>query len=130
EPALGRRMGVALAREADRLWMTRYVPPSVFVNEQLDIVQFRGNTSPYLTPAPGRASLNVTRMLREGLAAPVSGALLRAQRAKELVRETGLRVRSEDGWRNIDVLVMPLGAEEEGPAGFLILFAEPSGHLV
>ena len=35
------------------------------------VLQFRGRTSPYLEPAPGLASLDIFRMLREGLLADV-----------------------------------------------------------
>ena len=33
----------------------------------LQIVQFRGQTGPFLEPAPGEASLNLLKMAREGL---------------------------------------------------------------
>src|SRR5712692_1324466 len=56
-----------LYREVDRILLRRYVPPAVLINEKLDILQFRGRTSPYLEPSPGEASLNLTRMAREGL---------------------------------------------------------------
>ena len=42
--------------------------------------QFRGDTGPYLTPAPGKASLNLLKMLREGLLVGVRGALHKARR--------------------------------------------------
>lgn len=44
-------------READRLLLDRYGPPSVLVDEGLNIVQFRGRTGIFLEPAPGAASL-------------------------------------------------------------------------
>ena len=42
-------------READRILLGRFAPPGVLVNENLDIIQFRGRTSPFLEPPPGRA---------------------------------------------------------------------------
>ena len=53
--------------EADRVILQAYGPAGVLINEQMDILQFRGDTSHYLRPAPGKASLNLLHMGREGL---------------------------------------------------------------
>ena len=39
----------------------------MIVNAEMEIVQFRGQTGSYLQPAPGKASLNLLKMAREGL---------------------------------------------------------------
>src|SRR5260370_1272078 len=44
-------------READRLALARYAPASVLINADLEITQFRGETSPYLAPSPRQARL-------------------------------------------------------------------------
>ena len=66
-------------READRILLARYAPPGVLVNADLEILQFRGDTGPYLAPAPGKASLNLLKMLREGLLVGLRGALHKAK---------------------------------------------------
>ena len=43
-----------LQTEADRLVLARYGPPGVIVNGDLEILHFRGHTSPYLEPSPAR----------------------------------------------------------------------------
>ncbi|MGQ0640820.1 MAG: chemotaxis protein CheB, partial [Gemmatimonadaceae bacterium] len=48
--------GVESHREGDRLLLARYAPPGVMINDDLEIVQFRGDASAYLAPAPGKAS--------------------------------------------------------------------------
>src|SRR5439155_25005134 len=53
-------------READRLVLSQYAPPGVLVNENLDILHFRGQTGDFLAPAPGEASFNLLKMAREG----------------------------------------------------------------
>ena len=45
--------GADSQREAERFLLSRYAPPSVVLNDELDIVQFRGDTGPFLAPAPG-----------------------------------------------------------------------------
>src|SRR5262249_20521936 len=84
-------------KEADRILNARYVPPSVLVNGEFEILQFRGETGAYLAPAAGKASLNLVKMLREGLLVAVRGALLKARKEEKSVRETGLRVKSNGG---------------------------------
>jgi two-component system CheB/CheR fusion protein len=116
-------------READRLLLNRYAPPGVVVNDDLEVLQFRSDTGPFLTPAPGRASLNLLKMLREGLLVPVRGALHRARREKATVREEGLRVRSNGGWREVDVIVMPVHAGDIQDGTYLVLFEEPAERL-
>src|SRR6185436_17809237 len=45
-------------READRLALGRYAPAGVLINDNLDILQFRGRTDAYLSPPIGEAKLN------------------------------------------------------------------------
>jgi two-component system CheB/CheR fusion protein len=111
-------------READRMLLARYAPPSVIVNGDLEIVQFRGDTSAYLTPAPGRASLNLLKMLREGLVVAVRGAVHRARRDRVPAKETGLRVKAQGAWREVEVMAVPL---KDG--GILVTFEEPAKHV-
>lgn len=115
----------ALHREADRLLLTRFAPPSVLVSADFDILQYRGDTSPYLAPSPGKATLHLPKMLREGLLVGVRAALLRAGNEGKPAREAGLRVRSHDGWREVTVEVVPLNDGNVEGGGFLVLFNEP-----
>ena len=43
-----------LYQEADSLMLNKFAPPGVLVSEELEILQFRGETGAYLEPAPGR----------------------------------------------------------------------------
>ena len=60
-----------MQREADRILLARYAPVGVVADESMTVLQFRGRTAAYLEPAPGMASLDLFRMLREGLLAEV-----------------------------------------------------------
>ena len=116
-----------LQREADRLLLARFTPASVLVTEDMEILQFRGETGLYLAPAPGKASLNLLKMLRDGLLVGVRGALLKAKREEAPVREDGLQVRSNGGFRLVDVQVLPMRSPEPGGRlHFLVLFEEAS----
>ena len=110
-------------READRLLLAKYTPASVLVNGDMEVLQFRGDTGLFLAPAPGKASLNLLKMLRDGLLVGVRGALLKAKREEAPVREDGLRVRSNGGYRRVDVQVVPVrGTNPGAQPHFLVLF--------
>ncbi|MEO6455125.1 MAG: chemotaxis protein CheB, partial [Ginsengibacter sp.] len=70
---------VDFQKSADDILLSTYAPAGVIVNEQFDVVQFRGSTSEYLEPAQGKASFNVLKMAKEGLAFELRNALHRAQ---------------------------------------------------
>jgi two-component system CheB/CheR fusion protein len=67
-------------KESDKLLLTRYVPASVLVNKDLDILRFRGSTSAYLEPASGKANLNLLKMVKDELLCDVRAALQEARR--------------------------------------------------
>ncbi len=112
-------------KEADRLVLSRYAPPGVVVNDALDIVQFRGDTSPFLQPASGRASLNLLKMLKVGLLVGVRGAIQRCRGEGVVVREEGLRVGAGAHSRRVGVVVIPL--KIPGGEGRLLLLFEEAG---
>ncbi|MFT6082001.1 MAG: two-component system CheB/CheR fusion protein, partial [Planctomycetota bacterium] len=124
-PIGARRNAVAdLPREADRVLLQRFAPPGVVVSVDLDILQYRGDTGPFLTPTPGKASLNLLKMLRPGLLVAVRAAILRASKESAPVREAGVRVPSTDGDRFVVVEVTRLNDPGPKNTGFLVLFAE------
>lgn len=112
----------ALYRHAETLLVAKYAPPSVVVSTALDIVQFQGDTSPYLVPASGVASHHLLKMLREGLAGSVREAIERAHQQGLPVRIEGLRVRSQSGVLSLAVEVIPLISGTDLAGGFVVLF--------
>jgi two-component system CheB/CheR fusion protein len=119
-----RDVQVELQREADRILITRYVPAGVLVSADHDVIQFRGETGHYLAPAPGRASLNVLKMAREGLLVSLRGALQRARKEDVPVRDQDVRVRSNGGYRDIALTVIPVRRGNSRDRYYWVLFEE------
>jgi two-component system, chemotaxis family, CheB/CheR fusion protein len=113
-------------RDADRVLLARYLPPGVLVDQGGEVLQFRGDTGQFLTPAPGKASLNVLKMAREGLLVSLRALLQRAKRQTTVVREEGVRVRSNGGFRGVTLTVIPLGRPGTGERAYWILFEPPA----
>ncbi|HUS12160.1 MAG TPA: CheR family methyltransferase, partial [Pyrinomonadaceae bacterium] len=110
-------------READRIALARYGPPGVVINSELEIVQFRGNTSPYLTPPRGPASFNVLKMAREELMLPLRAAINKVKKENKRTRKEDVRVNQNGSTRIINLEVIPLKNVKE--PSFLVLF-EPA----
>ena len=114
----------AMDKQADRMLLTKYAPPSVLIDAEMNIVQVRGDTGPYLTPAPGKASLNLLKMAREGLPAALRAAIQKARNGNTSIREEGLKVRANGGFRQVSIEVVPMRSGTT-TNGFLVLFEEP-----
>ena len=115
----------AIETEADRLILKRYAPAGVVVNANMEIVQFRGKTGPYLEATPGAASLDLFKMAREGLLSALRQAVHRVVKSGGLVKAEGLRVTTNGVIREVSLEVIPIGPAE-GVKGrhHLILFFE------
>ncbi|HEV7767534.1 MAG TPA: CheR family methyltransferase [Thermoanaerobaculia bacterium] len=94
-------------READRVMLTRFAPPAVLINEQMEILQFRGRTSMFLEPPSGVASFNLLKMAREGLLAELRVAIQAARRKEAPVRREGVRVRTNGDMTTVNIEVIP-----------------------
>jgi two-component system CheB/CheR fusion protein len=109
-------------READRIVLNRHGPIGVLVNEDLEILQFRGDVSPYLALTAGRASLNVLKMAREGLAGELQ-ALLREARDKNVrMQRSGVTVIHGDRTNAVDIDVTPIDTIQTKERFYLVLF--------
>jgi len=110
-------------KEADRIMLTRYSPASAIVNGDLEIVQFRGRTGAFLEPAPGKASLNILKMARQGLMTDLRLALDKAKKSGETVRRDAIEIRSDGKYLDVNLEVVPLKTHTGYPC-FLVAFEE------
>ena len=116
------RSPLDVQRDVDHVLLARYAPPCVLVDENFDILQFRGHTGMYLEPPPGQPQLNLLRMARDGLAAELPLALQRARRTDETVRKEGVVVREHRREHRLDLEVIPVRGPTEGKRHFLVVF--------
>jgi two-component system, chemotaxis family, CheB/CheR fusion protein len=120
-----------LQKEADRIVLNHYAPAGVVTNYDLEILQFRGQTSRYLEPTPGRASLNLLKMVREDLRLEVRTAIGQAKKQDVPVIKQSLQIWENEQERLVNVSIFPFKARTLEERYFLILFEEaptaPSG---
>ncbi|HEX5446919.1 MAG TPA: CheR family methyltransferase, partial [Pirellulales bacterium] len=126
EPA-GRK---TVQQEANQLLLSKYAPPGVLLNEQLHIVQFRGQTGQFIEPAPGDVNLHVLKMVRPGLLHALQSGMREVRKSQAPVRKERLSVSSDGQGRMVNLEIIPLIVAGE-PTHYLVLFEdEPSdvGH--
>jgi two-component system CheB/CheR fusion protein len=124
--------------EADRVVLREHGPVGVVINHEMEVVQFRGQTVPYLAPPPGRPSVNVLKLARNGLALELRALITAAAKKGGATRKDGVPFDENGHKRTLNLSVTPLGdrrsiekgAEKGAVKGaqdkqfFLILFDE------
>lgn len=116
-----------MERDMAKLMLARFVYPSVVVNERLEIIQFFGETSTYLSPATGKASLNVLKMIRDDLVIELRTLLKQAQKTEQIATKEGVRIFNKKVGHEITLEVVP--RMTSGGVCFLVVFKEQTGGL-
>ncbi|PHM07981.1 chemotaxis protein CheB [Nostoc sp. 'Peltigera malacea cyanobiont' DB3992] len=111
-----------LERKTDQLILNRYAPVGVVINNKMDVLQLRGEIDLYLKLSPGKPSLNLFKMVRQGLLVELRATIYQAQRQKILVRKEGLRIESGDTSKIINLEVIPFKPATDEELYFLVLF--------
>ncbi|UNU18772.1 response regulator [Microcoleus vaginatus PCC 9802] len=113
-----------LQRETEQMILNRYAPASVLVNEEMKILQVRGDIDPYLRVAAGTPDLNLLTMARPGLLVELRTAIYQAQTQNVTVRKE--RVVVESGRRStmVNIEVMPFQPHSFTARYFLLLLEE------
>lgn len=104
--------------EVDRAFQTllqRYVPPSLLVTEDLDILHSFGDAGQYLHPRPGAPGTTLRHLAHERLVTAVSVSLQRAKRERDSVVYRGVEIESFGAVRRLDVNVQPLPTRPNQP---------------
>jgi two-component system, chemotaxis family, CheB/CheR fusion protein len=116
---------LSIEKEVERELVNRFVPASIVVNSEMEIVQFRGKTGAYLEPATGQPTFSLSKMAREGLLIDLRAALHTAKKENVPVRKEGVSIQSHEGARLVNFEVIPLRAEETQERFYVVVFQEP-----
>ena len=124
--------GPDVQRAADRLVLAEHGPPGAIIDDDMNIVQVRGHTAPYLELSPGEPAHNLLKMAREGLIAGLGKAIKSARQTNAIAREDGFRIEGSGHLIEVAIKVIPFtGSSSSKERYFLVLFedAERSGGL-
>jgi two-component system, chemotaxis family, CheB/CheR fusion protein len=118
-----------LERTVSEILLSRYVPASVVINEDLEILQFRGSTGFFLEPSPGKASLNLLKMVRTGLAFELRSIIHKSSKSGKVEKKSGLDVKYNGTIFKAAVEVEPLPSEGDEKL-FLVVFEKLTDGVV
>ena len=117
--------GLDLQREADRLVLAEHAPPGAIIDNDMNIVQVRGHTAPYLELSPGEPTHNLLKLAREGLTAGLGKAIRTARQRNVPAKEDGFRIDGSGQLRDVAIKVIPFrGPSSSKERYFLVLFED------
>jgi two-component system CheB/CheR fusion protein len=119
---------IELQREADRLLLSRYAPPAVVINDQMEILQTRGRTGAYLELASGKASLNLLKMVRAGLLFELQNAIEEAKASGVEAWRRGIHIEANGHSHSIDLRIVPFRAPLQEQHSYLVVFEPIAAH--
>ena len=102
---------------------SRFMPAYVVINHSREILQFKGNTYPYLEHTTGKATLNINNMARPEIAFELRDAITKAIETKQEIKKTGIELTTGTLNFNITIDVIPFLTPEEDSL-LLVIFTE------
>ncbi len=112
---------IDLEKAVDTLLLKRFTPASVLINGDLDILQFRGSTGLYLEPSPGKASLNLLKMARSGLAFELRSLVHKVKKTGDAQKKSGLELTIEGKSHLVSIEALPMKSDADQDY-FLVVF--------
>jgi len=113
-----------IVQQAERFIINEYGPAAVIINQDLDILHFRGHTGPYIEPAQGSASLNLMKMARTDLLMELRSAIRQTIKEGVRVRRNNVRFKINHDERRVHLQVIPLKGPRSDECSLLVLFEE------
>ena len=115
---------LGIEKEVEHVLADRFIPASIVLNSDMEIVQFRGKTGPYLEPATGHPTFSLAKMAREGLLIDLRAALHTAKKENVSVRKEGVSIQSNGGTREINFEVIPVQGESTRDRFYVVVFQD------
>lgn len=112
-----------LEKTVDDILYARYIPAAVVINQEMDILQFRGSTNLFLEPSRGKASFNLMKMARPDLTFDLRNCIHKAQTTQTAVAKAGLRFKIRDQEYMVKLEAIPIPSNNEDRLT-LVIFEE------
>ncbi|MCL4481981.1 MAG: ATP-binding protein [Bacteroidetes bacterium] len=111
----------------DTALLAHYMPASVIINHDLEILQFRGSTEMFLEHPSGKATFNILRMARPEISLELRNAITQAVKTKRTVSKYGIEMKPDktgNTTRIANIEVVPLKVEGEGQLLMIVFTAQ------
>lgn len=105
--------------------LEQYSPAAVIINEELEIVHFHGDTSPYLQPPSGKPSFNILSMVRDEVCFELRNSILKARNEKKNFTADFIAVKNQSFLTSFEVISLP-----SHPELLLIIFCKKTNKPI
>lgn len=112
---------VNFEKRVEEILLSRFVAASVVVNKDLDILQFHGPINSFLEISPGKATLNLLKLVRPGLVFDLKNTIHKATKSNKPEKKSDLEITVSGQTTTISAEVIPVGKAGEEKI-FLIVF--------
>jgi signal transduction histidine kinase/PAS domain-containing protein len=107
--------------EVDRVLLSKYSPAGVVVDDDLEVIEIRGNAGPYLALPVGKVSFSLVKLIPDtGLFLEVEKLIRQARESGEPARLEGVPYSREGSSAGVSVEAVPLDAKRK--RAVLVLF--------
>ena len=112
-----------LQHEMDDLLLSEYTPPSILLNNDFEVIIFRGDVHPFIGIDSGVASLKATKIVRKDLRPTLQTGLYKAKKNKKEILEIVLE-KDEKQSKKVKIKIKPLTIPKNEEAFYLVVFEE------
>ena len=112
----------AVEEAVDAVALKELASPSVLVDGALEVVQFRGRTTPYLTLPEGQPSAKVLKLAHPELRVPLGRLLRKARGDRRPARGDGITFRDGERERTVSLRVLPVPLDGSEEPYLLVVF--------
>lgn len=114
-----------IQKEADKILLNNYAPAGILVNNDLDIISFRGKVNQYLDPSSGDASLNLFKMIKPELNVELHSAFRKINKSSHKVVVEDIKLDLDGTKKTIDLEVLPVKISyDSNDIYYMIIFKE------
>lgn len=107
--------------DINALLLTNYIPASVVINRNLEVLHFKGATEQYLKNPVGKASLNLLKMAAPEVALELRIAIPQIIKSGEIFSKKNIEVKRGKHTRVVNIEIVPLSFEWDEPL-FMVVF--------
>jgi len=111
-----------LEQAVDAVALKELAAHSVLVNGALEVIQFRGRVTPYLTLPEGQPSDKLLKLAHSELRVPLGRLLRKARRDQRPAGADGITFRDGDRERTVALRVLPVPIDASEETCFLVVF--------
>jgi len=102
----------------------RHGAVGIIVNSELEILEFRGHTGKYLEHLPGKASLNMMKMLGSDLIFAAGSAINQARAMNVPVKKENIQMHNDSGHSFVSIDIIPFQDNLSQERYFIVLFSD------